>query len=31
MAEKRKKRKDGRYSKQVTIGLRDGKPIRKTL
>lgn len=31
MAEKRKKRKDGRYSKQVTIGLRNGKPIRKTL
>lgn len=29
MAEKKKKRKDGRYSKQVTIGLRNGKPIRK--
>lgn len=26
-----KKRKDGRYSKQVTIGLKNGKPIRKTL
>lgn len=31
MAERKKKRKDGRYSKQVTIGLRDGKPIRKTI
>lgn len=31
MAEKKKKRKDGRYSKQVTIGLRNGKPIRKTI
>lgn len=26
-----KKRKDGRYSKQVTIGLKNGKPVRKTL
>jgi len=31
MAEKKKKRKDGQYSKQVTIGLRNGKPIRKTI
>jgi integrase len=31
MAEKRKKRKDGRYAKQVTIGIKDGKPVRKTL
>ena len=31
MAEKMKKRKDGRYAKQVTIGLKDGKPIRKTI
>jgi len=31
MAEKRKKRKDGRYAKQVTIGIKNGKPIRKTL
>lgn len=31
MAERRKKRKDGRYSKQVTIGIRNGKPVRKTL
>lgn len=31
MAEKMKKRKDGRYSKQVTIGLRNGKWIRKTI
>ena len=31
MPEKRKKRKDGRYTKQVTIGIRNGKPIRKTL
>ncbi len=31
MAEKKKKRKDGRYSKQLTIGLRNGKPIRKTI
>jgi len=26
-----KKRKDGRYSKQVTVGLKDGKPIKKTV
>lgn len=26
-----KKRKDGRYSKQVTVGYKDGKPIRKTV
>ncbi|MFW6680623.1 tyrosine-type recombinase/integrase [Lacrimispora sp. AGF001] len=26
-----KKRKDGRYSKQVTIGIKDGKPVKKTL
>lgn len=26
-----KKRKDGRYAKQVTIGLKDGKPVRKTI
>lgn len=26
-----KKRKDGRYAKQVTIGIKDGKPVRKTL
>lgn len=26
-----KKRKDGRYSKQVTIGIKDGKPVRKTI
>lgn len=31
MAEKMKKRKDGRYAKQVTIGLKDGKPVRKTI
>ncbi|WP_124065717.1 site-specific integrase [Clostridium sp. E02] len=31
MAEKRKKRKDGRYAKQVTIGIKNGKSIRKTL
>jgi hypothetical protein len=31
MAEKRKKRKDGRYAKQVTIAIKDGKPVRKTL
>jgi hypothetical protein len=31
MAEKKKKRKDGQYSKQVTIGLRNGKLIRKTI
>lgn len=31
MAEKRKKRKDGRYAKQVTIGLKNGKPVRKTI
>lgn len=26
-----KKRKDGRYARQITIGLRNGKPIKKTL
>lgn len=26
-----KKRKDGRYAKQVKIGMEDGKPIRKTI
>lgn len=26
-----KKRKDGRYAKQVTIGLKNGKPVRKTI
>lgn len=26
-----KKRKDGRYSKQVTIGIKNGKPIKKTV
>lgn len=26
-----KKRKDGRYAKQVTVGARDGKPVRKTV
>lgn len=26
-----KKRKDGRYSKQVTISIKDGKPVRKTI
>ena len=31
MAEKRKKRKDGRYAKQVTVGIKNGKPVRKTL
>ena len=31
MAEKMKKRKDGRYAKQVTIGIKDGKPVRKTI
>lgn len=31
MAEKIKKRKDGRYAKQVTVGYRNGKPIRKTV
>ncbi|WP_313074782.1 tyrosine-type recombinase/integrase [Lacrimispora sp.] len=31
MAEKRKKRKDGRYAKQVTIAIKNGKPVRKTL
>lgn len=31
MPEKRKKRKDGRYTKQVTVGIRNGKPIRKTI
>lgn len=31
MAEKRKKRKDGRYAKQVTVGLKNGKPVRKTI
>jgi len=31
MAEKMKKRKDGRYAKQVTIGLKNGKPVRKTI
>ena len=28
---KLKKRKDGRYAKQVTVGVRDGKPIKKTV
>lgn len=31
MPEKRKKRKDGRYAKQVTIGIKNGKPVRKTI
>lgn len=31
MAEKRKKRKDGRYAKQVTIAIKNGKPVRKTI
>lgn len=31
MAEKMKKRKDGRYAKQVTIGIKNGKPVRKTI
>lgn len=26
-----KKRKDGRYAKQVTIGIKEGKPVRKTI
>lgn len=26
-----KKRKDGRYAKQITIGIKDGKPIKKTV
>ncbi|MSS64563.1 tyrosine-type recombinase/integrase [Velocimicrobium porci] len=26
-----KKRKDGRYAKQVTVGIKDGKPIKKTV
>ena len=26
-----KKRKDGRYAKQITIGLKNGKPVRKTI
>lgn len=26
-----KKRKDGRYAKQITIGVKNGKPIRKTI
>lgn len=26
-----KKRKDGRYAKQVTIGIKNGKPVRKTI
>lgn len=26
-----KKRKDGRYSKQITIGIKDGKPVKKTI
>jgi hypothetical protein len=28
MAEKMKKRKDGRYAKQVTIGMKNGKPVK---
>jgi hypothetical protein len=31
MAEKMKRRKDGRYSKKVTIGMKNGKPVRKTI
>ncbi len=31
MAEKMKKRKDGRYARQVTIGMKNGKPVRKTI
>jgi integrase len=31
MAEKMKKRKDGRYAKQVTIGMKNGKHVRKTI
>ncbi len=26
-----KKRKDGRYSKQVTVGIKNGKPVKKTV
>lgn len=26
-----KKRKDGRYAKQITIGIKDGKPVKKTV
>lgn len=26
-----KKRKDGRYAKQIKVGIKDGKPIRKTI
>ncbi len=26
-----KKRKDGRYAKQITVGIKDGKPIKKTV
>lgn len=26
-----KKRKDGRYAKQVTVGIKDGKPVKKTV
>ena len=31
MAKKLKKRADGRYAKQFTIGMRDGKPVKKTV
>lgn len=31
MAKKLKKRADGRYAKQITIGFRDGKPLKKTV
>lgn len=31
MAEKLKKRKDGRYAKQVVTGYKEGKPIKKTV
>ena len=31
MAKKLKKRADGRYAKQFTIGMKDGKPIKKTV
>lgn len=31
MAKKLKKRADGRYAKQFTIGMKDGKPLKKTV
>lgn len=31
MAKKLKKRADGRYAKQFTMGIKDGKPQKKTV